>query len=185
MDDLIAFLRARLDEDEQWALAASRPYPYADGAPGVPESGVRWQWVEGPDWEPTRPDPAVREFVAEPGVSCNLVSVETWPSSGRLMPRPVATEIIEMDSAAAGHIVRHDPARVLREVAAKRGELADHTLHDDGESCRRCVVWGVQLSLDPGPAPAVAARVPFPCPTLRRLALPYADHKDYQEGWKP
>jgi hypothetical protein len=24
-----------------------------------------------------------------------------------------------------------------------------------------------------------------PCPTLRLLALPYADHPDYEEAWKP
>lgn len=163
MDDLIAFLRAGLDEDEQWALAASRPYPYADGEPGVPAAGVRWQWVEGPDWEPARPDPAVREFVAEPGVSCNLVSVETWPSSGRLMPRPVATEIIEMDSAAAGHIVRHDPARVLREVAAKRRII------DECENTINYQDHGWSLAH----------------PVLRLIALSYADHADYREDWKP
>lgn len=170
MDDLAAFLRARWDEDEQWALAASVPYPYADGEPKVPETGVRWQWVEGPDWEPTRPDPAVQEFVAEPGMTCNLASVETWPSGGRLMPRVVATEIIEMDSAAAGHIIRHDPARVLREVEAKRLILAEYEsvaedadLSDDGDRVLLSSLRGA----------------------LKALALPYADHADYREEWKP
>jgi hypothetical protein len=159
MDDLVAFLQARLDEDEQWALAASAPYPYADGEPGVPQAGVRWQWVEGPDWEPTQPDPAVDEFVAEPGMACNLVSVETWPAGGRMMRRRFATEIIELDSAAAGHIARHDPARVLREVEAKRQMLAfhDRAHPHDGD----------------------------PCTTQRLLVLPYADHPDYRPEWKP
>ncbi len=171
MDDLIAFLKARLDEDEQWALAASRPPSYADGVPGVPEAGVRWQWVERPNWEPTRPDPVVQEFVAEPGMNCTLVSVETWPVGSRMMRRRFATEIVEMDSAAAGHIVRHDPARVLREVAAMR-QLLDF--------------WSASYSKPedfPGPEwDKVRANAGW---TVRLLALPYADHPDYREEWRP
>jgi hypothetical protein len=26
---------------------------------------------------------------------------------------------------------------------------------------------------------------PEPCPTLRLLSLPYADHPDYREAWRP
>lgn len=120
IDDVIAFYRARLDEGEQWALAASKPYRYADGNPPVPPQGVRWTWVVGENWEPVTPDPVLDEFVAEPGESCNLATVEKWPSDRWEMRNAYANCIVEMDSAAAGHIVRHDPARVLKKVAAGR-----------------------------------------------------------------
>lgn len=30
-----------------------------------------------------------------------------------------------------------------------------------------------------------SCRTPWPCLTLRALALPYADHPDYREEWRP
>ncbi|WP_405662004.1 DUF6221 family protein [Streptomyces sp. NBC_01166] len=47
------------------------------------------------------------------------------------------------------HVALHDPARVLREIEAKRRILARH------------------------------ARDPWPCHNLRDLASPYTDHPDY------
>jgi hypothetical protein len=75
------------------------------------------------------------------------------------------------------HIARHDPARVLRKVEAKRRIIARHALRHvtgfdpdgmehDSQECTECVE-------------------DWPCPTLRLLALPYADHTDYGEKWKP
>jgi len=58
-------------------------------------------------------------------------------------------------SGNAEHIARHDPARVLAEVEAKRLLL---TLH------KEC---------DPS------------CYIVRVLALPYADLPGYQEAWRP
>ena len=60
-----------------------------------------------------------------------------------------------------------DPARVLREVAAKRLMLADH------EGVHRCD-WGEHRGGDFGP-----------CKQARLLALPYAGHPDYDEDWAP
>jgi hypothetical protein len=67
------------------------------------------------------------------------------------------------------HIVRHDPARVLREIEAKRRILAEHSLN--GWVCTTC---------DNGEVEQV-----FPCPTLRLLALPYEDRPGYREAWRP
>ena len=91
-------------------------------------------------------------------------------------------------TAEAEHIARHDPARVLREVEAKRRILAMHgpTVDPDGELsypaaaklCRTC-----------GPGDTwEAEREPFghlPCDHQRLLALPYSDHPDYDEAWRP
>ncbi len=154
--DLIAFLRARFDEDEAWARGASRVYPYADEGSAPPDGGVHWTWVVGENWDPVKPDPALNEFVAEPGDSCNLVTVEEWPSRGRPMPMFYANSIVEMDASAAGHIVRHDPARVLADVAAKRRILAEL----EGP-------FGLDLE-------ALNA-------VVRHLATAYADHPDYRD----
>jgi hypothetical protein len=62
--------------------------------------------------------------------------------------------------AAAQHAARHDPARVLREVEAKRKILASE-----------CAPY-------PRHAPPMTV-------TLRLLAAVYADHPDYDEIWRP
>lgn len=72
----------------------------------------------------------------------------------------------------AEHIVEHDPARVLRETAAKRAILAWHrqptqTEFSDGTyrtmGCRCYDGW--------------------PCTTLRALAAPYVDRPGFREDW--
>jgi hypothetical protein len=64
----------------------------------------------------------------------------------------------------AAHIVRHDPARVLRQVEGLRIVMREHL---EEECCAVCLddVEG--------------------CPTLRALAAPYANHKDYRDEWRP
>lgn len=138
-DDLVVRLRhawdereRQLGEDEQWARAASQAYTYAVGDRAVPAEGVHWTWVAGENWEPVRPDPAIDEFVAPPGENCNLATIEQWSIGNygieglpdRLMPQTYANSIVEMDASAAGHIARHDPARVLAEVERGRRDIA-------------------------------------------------------------
>jgi len=65
---------------------------------------------------------------------------------------------------ALPHIARHDPARTLREVAAKRAIL-------ELDICMACDVEGQ------------------PCDhrnyTLEYLAEAYSDHEEYREEWRP
>lgn len=88
------------------------------------------------------------------------------------------------------HIARHDPARVLREIDAKRQVLATHTItvekvdappfdsftgtRNPDEYTVTCAVCGWS-SDDPTSA----------CLTLRLLALPYADRPGYRDDWRP
>lgn len=65
-------------------------------------------------------------------------------------------------TADALHIARHDPARVLAEVDAKRQLLA----------------WVLRWPMRPHPPSSVDG-------VLELLALPYADHPDYDEAWRP
>lgn len=69
----------------------------------------------------------------------------------------------------AVHIAEHDPARTLADIAAVRRVIARH------QGIHRCD-WG-------------ELRMPefWPCTAadLRALAVPYADHPDYDEDWSP
>jgi hypothetical protein len=70
-------------------------------------------------------------------------------------------------SQESRHITRWDPARVLAECDAKRRIVED--LQDE-----------LANQHDPEPTTLQLADR-----TLRALALPYADHPDYREEWKP
>ncbi|AMM12338.1 DUF6221 family protein [Streptomyces albidoflavus] len=117
--DLIAFLRARLDEDEAVARAATAG-PWVES--GVGDHG----------W----------------GVSFSA------PGSG------VEADDSSQGRADAAHIARHDPARVLAEVEAKRQIVERYAwLCEHGDTGG---AWVLPL-----------------------LALPYADHPDYRDAWRP
>ncbi|MFB9440013.1 DUF6221 family protein [Streptomyces showdoensis] len=84
--------------------------------------------------------------------------------------------------ADALFIAHHSPTRVLAEVDAKRRIVELHTpvilrsggggaYFDTTRVCRSCE--------PPRQFPEQA----WPCATLRLLALPYADHADYDEAW--
>lgn len=81
--------------------------------------------------------------------------------------------------AEADHVIRHDPARVLREANALRQLLA---LHSPSE-------FGTWVGDDDDQAPACGVcgdlTVRFPCKTLRLLASVYDDRPGYQEEWRP
>ncbi len=100
-DDLVTFLRERLDEDEQMAQAAT-PGGWRwdlsggrfDGDPGTADPGTEWGH-SGPDLVGTDG----REVITSTGYDADNVIV---------------------NRADAAHIARHAPARVLADVAATR-----------------------------------------------------------------
>jgi hypothetical protein len=101
-------VRAGLAADEDTARAAT---------PGP------WQarWV-GQDYQVHGPDQAYPYSVAE-----WTYAVATWEPEA-------ATQQAECDTADADHIARHDPARVLADVAAKRALLDDLLAWGHGDS---------------------------------------------------
>lgn len=75
------------------------------------------------------------------------------------------------DEHQAAHIARHDPARVLRECAAKRAivELRETLVNDGDRSiAARLTTPSVVATLDA---------------TLRVLASVYADREGFDAGW--
>lgn len=85
---------------------------------------------------------------------------EPWSGAVDLSGDPSSELLLCNDSGVSRHIVNFDPARVLAECEAKRGIVSRHTSCDDSS-------YGE------------------PCEDLRDIALPYADHPDYLQKWKP
>jgi hypothetical protein len=84
-------------------------------------------------------------------------------------------------TAVAGHIAHHDPARVRREVEAKRLLLG---MWEDAER-RRHLSEGVYEGRDQDEQESDVAVADALDGVIRALALPYADQPGYQEAWKP
>lgn len=140
--DMVAFIKARLDEDEATALAIEHR-----------------DWREDSTWFKDMMDPL--------------------PSQRR--ERPHWLPMIEPQDVA--HMARHDPSRVLREVAAKRAILDEHA--SDGYECRVCCGEGRTEEYWDGENETrhlVRDGLRAPCPTVVLLAAPFRDHPDYPGG---
>lgn len=131
-DALVAFVRARLDEDEATARAV-----------GVPDI-----WRADSSWAAELLNPLPSQRHEHPGYV------------------PMITQ------ADLDHIARHDPARVLREVEAKRELLA----------------WYLR-ALEFEQRPGSPFQVPFATrevleKVLRILANAWDSHPDFREEWR-
>lgn len=89
----------------------------------------------------------------------------------------------DITAADAPHIARWSPARVLADCEI-RLDLVD--MHDGDHECPsaddNCGWWQPGLPVPPfGDEPWTIAP---DCPTMRLLALPYADHPDFDESWR-
>ncbi|MFI1580031.1 DUF6221 family protein [Embleya sp. NPDC020630] len=133
-DDLVAFLRARLDEAAHDANAAASEI--------------------GPDW---------------------YYDAESGSVASRREHDMVATGAQDQLGPERGaHIARHDPARVLRDVAARRRIVENYT---------KVCGYG-RGGYTPRDEAYVLAEGAL-ATTIKILATVYADHPDYQEAWKP
>jgi hypothetical protein len=136
MDDLVAFVRDRLDEDEAMARSV-KPLGHTAAL-----GGIRIEHAF-----------AVTRLVAS-GEDGSYRS--------------------EADRAAAAHFRRHDPARVLREVAAKRRLLARHALVSGG---RPSQFSSFQRGQDHGYVEACEDM-------LRDMAATWSDHPAFRTEWE-
>jgi hypothetical protein len=148
MDDLVEWLRAQLDEDEENARAA-------DVKQGDPEWWVSPVLASGNDYtvrseRDNAPIARVRRLYDDDGRTVVL--------DGR---------------AVAEHIARHDPARVLREIDAKRQVLTEYEQADRYSR----TTWG-QSNADQSRARTLGK-------VVRLLALAYEDRPGYLEEWRP
>lgn len=112
------------------------------------------------------------------GGPANWTTDGSYPVSVAGLPRgaDVFTEAVAFDEgspseAQAEHIALHDPARVLREIDAKRRiatQMASTLSCAAGDS--EVDHYGALVDAEQ---------------TLRLLALPYADRPGYREEWRP
>lgn len=146
--DLVAFLRARLDEDARIACWA--------------EEGA------GQSWEARFTD-HLKEHMGLAETGCSPVFVDGF---------------LDVAFGAAEHAARHDPARTLAEVEAWQQLVKMHgrAVLRDGGGAQHFDTTTVCRSCEPNHQ---FPKLSWPCPTLRVLALPYADHPDYREEWRP
>ncbi|MDX2667408.1 DUF6221 family protein [Streptomyces stelliscabiei] len=162
MDDLLQWLIAQIDEDERIAREAS----------GGTVVGVPGNWQPAPagdEWEALAGDIAEELLVAlrpglprPPDVMSGMWGAiasnepDSDPGAGSAMPALV-------------HAARHDPARVLREVEAKRSIIEQHERY---AAERRRMMGGWDPQSDDSPI-------------LAALAAVYADRPGYREEWRP
>lgn len=85
-----------------------------------------------------------------------------WHADGGSVYATHPTDEVADYSESAEHIAEHDPARVLREIDAKRRMLG--RIHSHAAVMGQDEVHG---------------------DLLRLLALPYADRPGYREEWRP
>jgi hypothetical protein len=131
MPDLVQWLRAQLDEDERIALDAG---------------GDRWSHHGGSLMWPTERGPR-DAVVTYNGSAVGCIAI-TNPVHGDGAPEAV-------------HIAEHDPARVLREIDARRRTLI---------RCEEEMLSGIPRL------------VHFAKQTVREMALPYEDRPGYAEA---
>ena len=155
-DALVAFLRARLDEDEQDARDAT------GGSWEVgPSFGARNSRVY------VRPEGDLLDTIGtcegdrinDCGtcvIACQVSNVPQWRGNAR-------------------HIARHDPARVLADVAAHRAVLdMYHAMSVGADAAKGTILAG-----------AAKVRLGAYGNVLRALAsCIYAGHPDFQPGWE-
>jgi hypothetical protein len=83
------------------------------------------------------------------------------------------------------HIAAHDPARVLREIDAKRG-LLKLLLSEGHAALRPGGSTEIYCGADYGAGdPCECGRDERMSQCLRLLALPYSDRPGYREEWRP
>ncbi|SNT43269.1 hypothetical protein SAMN05443665_102959 [Actinomadura meyerae] len=145
--DLVEFLRARLARDEQIARdCASAPWKAApSGTVGI---------------DTDEPAPT-----AEPAAKAEFAAKTEFTAKADFVAKAE-------NDAYAEHIARHDPARTLAEVAARRRIVDDYE--------KNAWILGQGHS-----TPELEAAQAVRESVLRLLALPYATHPAYQEEWRP
>lgn len=162
MDNLIAFIKARLEEDEAAAKkAVPGPWRWADWTAMFGTLEQERNTLEHSPGSP--PFPAVAERDRE---------------TTRVLRLEDPLEIDPDQEASAEHIARHDPARVLREVEAKRAIVAAHQPGSSGGPCSVCIADRRSWQDDWCPDP-------WPCETVRKLVSIWSDHPAYRAEWAP
>lgn len=157
-DPLVEWLRGVLDEDERRAKAASEASPdwsYDGTSPKGPRV------VVGPDTD---------------DIWTRNINSSVWDCDD---PEDGCEELAAHWEAEAEHMVDHDPAAVLADIAAKRAIL-DWCTEVIGDRDLTTVDQFGSLRQDPQ-----ALAVTLAAETVRLLAWADADRPGYRDEWRP
>jgi hypothetical protein len=135
--ELIERIKAAIDEDERVANAATPGRWVVGGWRGASRSNVH-----APDYRPK-------------GFSNGQHVAETIVAEGGMGPWAADLRGSGFPHANAEHVARHDPARVLRQVAAHRKILEEHDIECPGENYQYCRVCHDYQRHDAQSAPCV------------------------------
>lgn len=108
-------------------------------------------------------------------------AIQQWPGQtlrelGDYDEQSYALQPHDFSPQRRAHVLRFGPARVLRDVDAKRLILGLHVLNDEG-------VYDADGTERPGRECVTCFAEDWPCLTLRLLTLEFQDHKDYRTEW--
>lgn len=151
---IVEFLEARIAEDEAVAKAAlHHPRTYNKATQDFDQTGT-----DNGSWHTSSfCDPYDQRMVEGVGITI-------YDEGGHTAEQ-------------AEHIARHDPARILREVAAKRAVMI---AADDATS------YDMTVEGDRGVGSRNMIEDPYVGDViLRALACAYSDHPDFNEEWRP
>ncbi|MCW2092498.1 UNVERIFIED_ORG: hypothetical protein M2328_005778 [Rhodococcus erythropolis] len=160
MSEIVKFLEARLAEDEAIALKAGgseAEWLYRAEYDNETGNEVVWANSRSEEWlGPAQKEPYV--------------------SYGRYVTMDHEGCLPAVDEDDGTHIARHDPARILREVAAKRViiEAADEATGYDMQVDGEFRVGSRNMVEEPYVGDVI----------LRALAAAYSDHPDYSPDLK-
>jgi hypothetical protein len=182
--DPFSWLTAQLDHDE---MVAYRVLHWPDDTCQPPGRAILFRhdrWVRRHTW----PDGVSSDQTIRTATAAEGQLPEDW-ESGRPVPEGwIGVHLVaqvndvpygpNMARWIGDHIALHDPARVLRDVAAHRAILSEHgsmlermSWDEDLLICHRC---RYDQGLD---------TFNWPCPTVRALVSIYADRPGYDPAW--
>ncbi len=161
---ILEFLLARIAEDEELARAAV--------------GGASPQWLN----DHTGGVYAVRGSLDDPDRCQDHPNTPGEPNECDDLPVGGGYDVTDdpaLELARGQHQARHDPARVLAECAAKRQVLSLLDIAEQHSDRVRRNASEYRF----------VSQAEVPCDVLlcvvQRLALPHADHPDYDPGWRP
>ena len=164
MDDLARWLSAQLDEDERIAKAAT-PGPWRAHDTHLGQYGHAATVLSGEG---------------------NDTDLRAWLPSMSQEPWDEARNVW----ADAEHVAAHDPARVLREIDAKRKLLGQYvsaakSVEDLGAARDRLSAQGRDTLMTGLELESAIHRRDTLRGVLRLLAAPYSDRPGFREEWSP
>jgi hypothetical protein len=161
VDDLIAFLRARLDEREQAAKRIAEVYPEP--------------------WELADRGWMARVVADEPSFHVVVeLDQRQAPEHADWLGGVLEHIVLNAPSTVLAEVDAQRQILDRHKVSTEVWDQGDGPF--DVALCERCA-YGQSCNhcFDRDDLPLVA----WPCPELRLLALPYARHPDYREAWRP